>query len=370
MRRMVLVCGLIGLLIGGRADAGPRIPPGEEQRIVDEHLAAPRHYDIYHGKRDRQYLTGVWKLKLEWNYLTKEWIGRNMVDDRSGKAPMVVLKEGVEAPYREIRPGPEHLDVSADLSGWWDVLVPSPWNQGMPYEEPDDRELCDYYVRAKDMYAIGGVGFYRKTFLVPKEKAGLRVVLHFDSVESTCTVWVNGKRVGEHANWRQQGSARVPGAFMDYFDLDVTDAIRAGDENVVTVRAYDSGVPFYWETPDPGGITGLVWVEYFPPAYFEKVRVSAPFGEDRLTVDCLPAEGVSAPDHVRVQVRPWESADYAFAGRGNSYRADVDLGPEHDGGWRRFEMAVPRIRSWPGASQRVSVLRRDRAHGAGGMDGV
>ena len=71
---------------------GRNVPAGQEQAVVTAHLAAPEHYDIFHGKRDRQYLTGLWKLKWEWNYLTSAWIKENM------RKPVVGFVAGLTAP--------------------------------------------------------------------------------------------------------------------------------------------------------------------------------------------------------------------------------------------------------------------------------
>ncbi len=347
MKRLFLILSLTAATPAWCPADGPHIPAGEEEGIVAENLASPRDYDIFYGKKDRQYLTGVWKLQWAWNFLTKDWIAENMVDRKVGKAPAKVLREGVKAPYKEIKPGPEQLDLRADVSEWWDVLVPGNWSPCLPYEQPDDRAIVDYYMKYRNAYAFGGVGFYRKTFRVPQEKAGGRVALHFDSVESDCAVWVNGKKVGEHRNWHQRGSGRVPGVFLDFFDLEITDAIKFGEENLVTVRVYDTGIPFVWDSPDPGGITGLVWIEYFPQDYFQEVMVTAPFGEDKISVNCLPAPGGAGAERVRAIVTPWESDDYTFPGESDrSFEAEVTFSAPDADGWRSFEMETPGICAW------------------------
>ena len=49
--------------------------------------------------------------------------------------------------------------------------------------------------------------WYRRTFTVPKDWAGQRVLLHFGAVDWEAKVWVNGKSVGNH---RVQIIARFP----------------------------------------------------------------------------------------------------------------------------------------------------------------
>jgi len=369
MSRLFRIVLVSVIAVSAFAD-GPRIPPGQEESIVKEHVPAPAHYDIFHGKKDRLYLTGAWKLKWEWNFLKKSWIAKNMESGRIGRAQGIVLKKGVTAPYREIAPRPEHLALDADVSDWWDVLVPHKWNEVMPYEQNNSRAICDYKMSRKHNYAFGGVGFYRRTFFVPAEQAGKRAFVHFDCVETRCTVWVNGKQVGTHRNFREQGTGRTTGVFLDYFDFEITGAIRPGQQNVITVRVYDTGLPFKWHFGDPGGITGLVWLDFQPQQFFAETLVTAPFGKDRIWVECLPASPPSAgsgkpvaagrrfPDEVRVAVRPWQSADYTFPGANKQgYEATVRLSAPDEEGRRRFELATPGILAWDVVEPNLYELR-------------
>lgn len=238
--------------------------------------------------------------------------------------------------------------------------MPGDWNVRLPYEEKRDRKICDYHRMKYDNYfAFGGVGFYRKTFFVPKEKAGKRVVLHFGCVESDCAVWINGRKVGENRNWSQTGIGRVRGAFLDYFDLEIAYAVKFGEQNVVTVRVYDTGLPMGQggTVPDSGGITGLVWIEYLPKDSYQQVLITAPFGTGRISAACLPARGGSGPDRVRVQIGPWDSPDYAFPGRKRSYESEVALSAPNSEGWRRFTMDVPDIEAWDLDSPNLYELR-------------
>lgn len=82
-----------------------------------------------------------------------------------------------------------------------------------------------------------GTAWYRRGFHLPAEDAGRRAYLFFEGVGSYASVWVNGQLAGTHAGGRTT------------FTLDVTDWVRAGEENVVAVRA-----------EHPAGITDLPWV--------------------------------------------------------------------------------------------------------------
>jgi hypothetical protein len=69
-----------------------------------------------------------------------------------------------------------------------------------------------------------GPAWYRKRIEVPRDFVGWRVWLRFDAVSYHCTVSVNGKDVGSHTG------------LWDGFDLEITDAVRAGDAAEILVK--------------------------------------------------------------------------------------------------------------------------------------
>ena len=70
-----------------------------------------------------------------------------------------------------------------------------------------------------------GEGWFRRTFNVPRNWEGKRVVLRFEGVNYHAKVWVNGQEAGEH----QDGFLR--------FEFPIQDLVDFGGENVVAVRA-------------------------------------------------------------------------------------------------------------------------------------
>ncbi len=97
-------------------------------------------------------------------------------------------------------------------TGWKQVSVPHNWDQ---YEG---------YRRLKHGNRHG-YAWYRTNFKGVTSYAGKRVFLFFEGVGSYATVWLNGKKVGYHAGGRTT------------FTLDVTDAIKPGQQNLLAVRA-------------------------------------------------------------------------------------------------------------------------------------
>ncbi len=106
-----------------------------------------------------------------------------------------------------------HLDewfaADFDDGGWADIGIGKVW-QAFGHE-------------------YTGVAWYRDTFTLPEEPADvLGVDLRFDGVDESAWVWINGQYIGQHdigpAGWD------VP------FAIEVTDALKWGQENQITVR--------------------------------------------------------------------------------------------------------------------------------------
>jgi hypothetical protein len=82
-----------------------------------------------------------------------------------------------------------------------------------------------------------GYAGYRKTFTLAKKEKGKRYFITFEGVGSYATVWLNGKKIGEHAGGRTS------------FTLDITETVVAGSKNLLAVLA-----------GHPAGINDLPWV--------------------------------------------------------------------------------------------------------------
>jgi beta-galactosidase/beta-glucuronidase len=117
--------------------------------------------------------------------------------------------------------------------------------------------------------------WYRRSFTIPREWKGLRVLLHFGAVDYRAMVWVNGRVAGQHEG------GHTP------FRFDITNLLNAG-ANTVTVRAEDPPtdrtIPRgkqYWEPQSSGifytrttGIWQTVWLEAAGDSYLERVRMT------------------------------------------------------------------------------------------------
>jgi beta-galactosidase/beta-glucuronidase len=115
--------------------------------------------------------------------------------------------------------------------------------------------------------------WYQRTFTVPRDWKGQRVLLHFGAVDWKTTVWVNGSKVGTH-----QGG-------YDAFSFDITDALKKTGTQQLTVSVWDpsdSGFqPAGKQSLNPHGIwytasSGIwqtVWLEPVPRSAIARLKM-------------------------------------------------------------------------------------------------
>lgn len=107
---------------------------------------------------------------------------------------------------------------------WLKVNVPHNWDQ--------------YYGFRRTKHGnLHGTAWYHKTLKVDKQDNSKRLFLFFEGVSSYATVWVNGKKVGEHKGGRTT------------FTVDITKAVSFEKENNIIVKA-----------SHPSFIADLPWV--------------------------------------------------------------------------------------------------------------
>ena len=130
--------------------------------------------------------------------------------------------------------------------------------------------------------------WYRRTFTLPREAEGKRVLLHFGAVDYKCEAWVNGQSVGVHE-----------GGFVS-FTFEITGALREGENTLVVcaddlVRSgrqplgkqsapYASAGCHYTRTT---GIWQTVWLEWVNPVYIKSVRMIPDAANGRVQIDAL-----------------------------------------------------------------------------------
>jgi hypothetical protein len=99
-----------------------------------------------------------------------------------------------------------------DDSGWTPIVTGKAWEeQGHSYD---------------------GVAWYRGAFDLPARPEHRAVEICFDGVDECAWVWINGRYVGQHD--------LGPDGWDKPFTLDITEEVRWGERNQITVRVQDS----------------------------------------------------------------------------------------------------------------------------------
>ena len=133
--------------------------------------------------------------------------------------------------------GAERADY--DDSAWRRLDLPHDYQFEQPWDENENKgrgfkRMCE--------------GWYRKSFTVPADLKGKRLVLDFEGVMYVSDVYVNGKKVASN-EYGYTG-----------FEADITRAVNYGGENVVAVYSNTGPVNgSRWYTG--GGIYRNVWLE-------------------------------------------------------------------------------------------------------------
>jgi Glycosyl hydrolases family 2, sugar binding domain/Glycosyl hydrolases family 2, TIM barrel domain/Glycosyl hydrolases family 2 len=171
--------------------------------------------------------------------------------------------------------------------------------------------------------------WYRRTFVLPGDWRGRRLLLHFGAVDYEATVWLNGQEVGRHRGG------------YDAFSFDVTEALKQVGQNELIVAAWDptdAGTqPRGKQVRKPGGIfytstSGIwqtVWLEPVNAAYITDLKIVPDVDNSAVMVDAVTTPMLGA-GIVEVIVRD---------GRKPVYTASITAGG-------RITMPVKNARLW------------------------
>jgi beta-galactosidase len=141
-----------------------------------------------------------------------------------------------------------------DDSKWRQVNVPHDWAIELPLDASGDKELAEHGFRAVGLaHPENSVGWYRRTFQIPKKDFGRRIRIEFDGAFRNSVVWINGHRVGRHESGYTS------------FGYDVTDLLEYGGRNIVAVRVDVTDWEGWWY--EGAGIYRHVWLVKTDPVH-------------------------------------------------------------------------------------------------------
>src|SRR6266516_2019998 len=111
-----------------------------------------------------------------------------------------------------------------DDASWRLLDVPHDWSIEGPFSADNPAGVAGGALP-------GGVGWYRKSFVVPRSDSGKLVFVEFDGVYRNSEVWINGQYLGK----RPYGYSS--------FQYELTPHLRYGARNVIAVRVDNSQQP-------------------------------------------------------------------------------------------------------------------------------
>jgi beta-galactosidase/beta-glucuronidase len=164
-----------------------------------------------------------------------------------------------------------------NLNGLWDIAV-TPKTSSNP-KSYSEQILVPFPVES----ALSGVRkpvtendriWYRRTFVLPRQWLGKRILLHFGAVDFETIAWVNAQEVGRHRGG------------YDGFTFDITEAVHANGDNELVLGVTDptdagtqprgkqvrkpNGI---WYTPT-SGIWQTVWLEPVEAAHIDALKIT------------------------------------------------------------------------------------------------
>ncbi|HLX13295.1 MAG TPA: hypothetical protein VKS81_10830, partial [Bacteroidota bacterium] len=132
---------------------------------------------------------------------------------------------GIEASFAKAGEASGPAKVDFDDKDWRTLDLPHDWAVEQDFVNSKDEAVRDHgYKPIGRQFAKTTVGWYRRTFTVPKADSGKRIVVKFDGVFRDCVVWLNGHFLTRHLSGYSE------------FSEDITNYLKYGSKNVLVVR--------------------------------------------------------------------------------------------------------------------------------------
>jgi len=126
---------------------------------------------------------------------------------------------------------------------WEETQLPHDWSIKLSFDQEVGREAG---------FLPGGIGIYRKEFMIPSSYKGKSISIVFDGVYHQASIYMNGQQIGYH----RYGYTS--------FSYDLTPYLNYGSENVIFVRV-DRSEKSRWYTGS--GIYRHTWLEVTEPIH-------------------------------------------------------------------------------------------------------
>ncbi len=202
-------------------------------------------------------------------------------------------------------PRPEHPNPQFERKNWrnlngtWEFEIDkSNWGdqRGFVEQEHFSQTVTVPFCPESPLSGVGIIDFmdavwYKRHISISEEELSGDVILHFGAVDYDCTVYVNGKRVGNHK-----------GGFSS-FEMVITPYLTVG-ENILTVRAIDMTRSEYQPSGKQSnlaasysclytrttGIWQTVWLEFVPKARLNYFKLTPNEKACSVMIEAFPTQ--------------------------------------------------------------------------------
>lgn len=194
-----------------------------------------------------------------------------------------------------------------------------------------------------------GFFWYQKTFNLPRNHSGARVILHIGAFNYDPKIWLNGRLVGEFL-----------GGYYP-LDIDITHFVSFDKENTLTIKGFHPDPPLLSQYPHGkqtwysfvGGIWQSTYVEITSHIYISDVFVIPNIKDSKIKVKVTLGNMPENIDEFKIKLR-------AVAPDGMVFEKEFDITNPVGG---EFEMILPEMHVWspdnPQLYKLTVSLRRD-----------
>jgi beta-galactosidase len=201
-----------------------------------------------------------------------------------------------------------------DDSKWRSLNLPHDWAVELPFVRDEELQGHGYKPLGR-RYPETSIGWYRRTFDIPKEDAGRRITVEFDGAFRSALVFLNGYFIGRNDN------GYAP------FRFDLTDFLNYGGKNYLMVRMDASfGDGWFYEG---AGIYRHVWLTKTDAVHLghweSYVRTTMRGNAAVLTLGTIVRNDSQQPESYRVRFQILDASGKIVAAAGTE-QAVVEAG--------------------------------------------
>lgn len=225
------------------------------------------------------------------------------------------------------------------LNGKWDFCFDD--ENTSTNEEKTNGRFSDYEINVPFAYQskLSGINsqkyheiiWYAKTITIEKEDLNNIILLKLGAVDSSCSIYVNGKHVKDHDGGYSQ------------IDADITDYLTVG-ENRIVVKAVDNrytdkprGKQYWKDKPDrcwyteTSGIHRTCFLEFAGKTYIEYFRILPDIDTNTVSLDMSLSKPITGKLEVEISYKSNLVKDYVISLNDDHYvKETLTIKPEDD----------------------------------------